>query len=89
MSTPADFASMAEASLLAAKTARAAGNHRTAAALASSARTHARLCLAAADLKRAPDANAVQRAEKAAAEAEDVTGWTPPGWRPGRHHPGG
>ena len=79
MTTATNFADQAETALRAAKAFRAAGNHSDAATSASLARQSARLALAAANTKSTADMNAVQRAEKAASEAQDVTGWTPPG----------
>lgn len=66
---------MAEASLKAARMARRSGDLPLSQTLALAARTHARLCYNAADLTDVQDANAVERAQKAAGEAED--GWSP------------
>jgi hypothetical protein len=70
--TPSAHADAAEAALAAAKLFRLAGDAKGAALIASSARMHARLALATANTMNVGDMDAVERAERAASDAEDI-----------------
>lgn len=73
MSVATSHAEVAEATLRAARRARASGDHHDAHLLAHSTIAHARAAYQAAHVGDPADANAVQRAQKCAGEAADMT----------------
>jgi len=79
--TCADHADAAEAALKSAKAFRLAGDHRSAALAATSARLHAHLAFATSDDKSVDDMDAVARAANAAAQAEDIGQGDGRSWR--------